>query len=224
GSTCFGTVTNHATVTGLFQAACVNSGAVVVVGPATSDFDLVCVDAPRVTLSLVCPTHACPGAPISLDWTAKNTSLSPETIVLNINGTPVSLGTVAAGDTRTGSTPATMPSACPASGSVPFNGTADATNECTGGVDSHATASCDVACTLPPCDITGPAGNTICMGTTAHLCGPAGNFTYAWSPGGETTQCIDVTPTTTTTYSLVVTDVATGCNSGTPCQYTLTVN
>jgi uncharacterized repeat protein (TIGR01451 family) len=223
GSTCFGTVTNHSTATGVFQAACVFGGAAIAVGPATSDANLTCVDAPRVTLGLVCnPARACPGGSVSLDWTAKNTSLSPETIVLNINGTPVSLGTVAAGDTRTGSVPATMPSTCPTSGSVPFNGTADATNSCTGGADSHATASCDVTCSLPPCTVTGPTGNAICSGATAHLCGPSGNFTYKWSPGGATGQCIDVSPTTTTTYTLEVTDAVAGCKSS--CPYTLTVN
>src|SRR6185369_15743305 len=89
-----------------------------------------------------------------------------------------------------------------------------------------ASAGCPYTLTVnppPPCTVTGPAGNAICLGATAHLCGPAGNFGYLWAPGGETTQCIDVSPTTTTTYTLVVTDLTTLCASA-GCPYTLTVN
>jgi hypothetical protein len=89
-----------------------------------------------------------------------------------------------------------------------------------------ASAGCPYTLTVnppPPCTVTGPTGNAICLGATAHLCGPAGNFGYLWSPGGETTQCIDVSPTTTTTYTLVVTDLTTQCASA-GCPYTLTVN
>ncbi|RLD83275.1 MAG: hypothetical protein DRJ02_13145, partial [Bacteroidetes bacterium] len=45
---------------------------------------------------------------------------------------------------------------------------------------------------------------TICEGESVTL--DAGNpgFNYSWSPGGETTQTITVSPTTTTTYSVQV--------------------
>jgi len=159
GTTCFGTVTNHSSVTASFQSACVNGGAAVAIGPQTSDFDLVCVDAPRVTLDVVCnPDHQCAGGSVSLDWSVKNTSLSPETITIDIDGHSHNLGTVAAGDVRTGSEAATMPSTCPASGSVEFKGSASASNnDCAGGLDAYARDSCDVAC-IPPakltCDLT----------------------------------------------------------------------
>lgn len=35
--------------------------------------------------------------------------------------------------------------------------------------------------------------NTFCAGGNAQLCAPAGMATYAWSPGGQNTQCITVT-------------------------------
>jgi hypothetical protein len=76
----------------------------------------------------------------------------------------------------------------------------------------------------PPCTGHGPRGATRSARTRRRTCaGPAGNFGYLWSPGGETTQCIDVSPSTTTTYSLVVTDLSTQCSSA-GCPYTLTVN
>jgi hypothetical protein len=64
----------------------------------------------------------------------------------------------------------------------------------------------------PVASITGP--DRFCGGTTAQLCGPLGNFDYAWTgPNGFTaaTQCIDVT--TTATYQLVVKDKLTTCPS-----------
>jgi hypothetical protein len=60
------------------------------------------------------------------------------------------------------------------------------------------------------CSITGPT--TGCTGTTVQLCGPSGNFSYAWTgPNGFTaaTACIDVGADGT--YSLAMTDLGTGC-------------
>lgn len=60
--------------------------------------------------------------------------------------------------------------------------------------------------------ITGPANG--CVGRTVSLCGPAGAWTYAWAgPGGfvANTACADVS--TTGTYTLTITDPASGCSS-----------
>jgi hypothetical protein len=66
----------------------------------------------------------------------------------------------------------------------------------------------------PTCTITGPA--TLIDGTTAALCGPTGNYSYSWSTGA-TTRCISVGPGS---YSLQITDLATGCQS-TPCTFNI---
>ncbi|MFN4233942.1 MAG: gliding motility-associated C-terminal domain-containing protein [Bacteroidia bacterium] len=47
------------------------------------------------------------------------------------------------------------------------------------------------------------ANDSICFGDSVVLNGPAGATSYLWSPGGQTTQNITVTPSTTTTYVLL---------------------
>ncbi|MBE2247455.1 MAG: gliding motility-associated C-terminal domain-containing protein [Candidatus Competibacteraceae bacterium] len=69
-------------------------------------------------------------------------------------------------------------------------------------------------------DITASA-NPICSGSTITLFGPPGASSYAWQPGGQTTQDITVTPSTTTTYSLEVTGV---CGARQTLTKTITVN
>lgn len=59
--------------------------------------------------------------------------------------------------------------------------------------------------------IAKPHDTTICAGNSASLStsvisGGTTPFTYAWSPGGQTTQSITVSPTTTTTYTVEVSD------------------
>ncbi len=55
---------------------------------------------------------------------------------------------------------------------------------------------------------------TICSGDSATLTANAlgGNYTYTWSPGGQTGQSIRVGPTDTTTYTVTVQD-ASGCST-----------
>jgi hypothetical protein len=60
----------------------------------------------------------------------------------------------------------------------------------------------------PTVTITATPGATVCDGTTVTLDAGAGFTTYLWTPGGETTQTIDVT--TADTYGVTVTD-ANGC-------------
>ncbi|HUP61678.1 MAG TPA: hypothetical protein VNA69_14805 [Thermoanaerobaculia bacterium] len=73
--------------------------------------------------------------------------------------------------------------------------------------------------TPPSTTITGPAA--VCTGGSVALDAGANFATYLWSPGGETTQAIAVTPSSTTTYSVIVTD-ANNCSA--TASHTVTVN
>ena len=71
--------------------------------------------------------------------------------------------------------------------------------------------------------------NPTCVGTAVTVSANAtggGPFTYAWSDGGPTvypaTASITVNPATTTTYTVIVTDVC--LNAAAPSQVTVTVN
>lgn len=64
----------------------------------------------------------------------------------------------------------------------------------------------------PTASISGPSSG--CTGSTAELCGPTGDFTYAWSgPAGfqASTACVAVSAAGT--YSLIVTASSGGCPS-----------
>ena len=68
-----------------------------------------------------------------------------------------------------------------------------------------------------------PSAISVCIGATTTLCGPDGNFSYAWTGPNAftaTTKCITVGKGT---YNLVVTDLATGCKSD-GCSGTITEN
>lgn len=67
--------------------------------------------------------------------------------------------------------------------------------------------------------IAGPT--TVCAGGSATLSANIGAASYLWSPGGETTQSITVSPASTTAYSVTITD-ANGCAS--TANQTVTVN
>ena len=70
-----------------------------------------------------------------------------------------------------------------------------------------------------------PSCLTICAGGSVDLFATAlpvsGSYSYQWSTG-ETTASISVSPASTTTYSVVVTDLATNCT--TTSEVTVTVN
>lgn len=80
--------------------------------------------------------------------------------------------------------------------------------DCTRGAH-FAYAYIDAVCS--PLAITGI--NQVCPNKTTTLTAPAGLFTYSWTPGGQTTQSITVTPTTTTQYSVELTSY-TNCKTG----------
>jgi hypothetical protein len=71
---------------------------------------------------------------------------------------------------------------------------------------------------LPTPTITATPDTVECEGTTITLDAGAGYAAYLWSPGGETTQSIDVT--TSGTYSVTVTD-ANGCEGSDSYELTM---
>ncbi len=72
--------------------------------------------------------------------------------------------------------------------------------DCTRGAH-FAYAYIDASCS--PLAITGI--NQICPTKTTTLTAPVGLFTYSWTPGGQTTQSITVSPTVTTNYTCELT-------------------
>ena len=71
---------------------------------------------------------------------------------------------------------------------------------------------------LPTIGITG--NNSICFGESTTLT-PSGGVSYVWSPGGQTTPTLSVSPTSDTIYSVIGTD-ANGCSSS--ASFSVTVN
>jgi hypothetical protein len=53
------------------------------------------------------------------------------------------------------------------------------------------------------------SGNSATL--TANVTGGSGSFSYAWTPGSLTGASVSVNPTVTTTYTVVVTDLVSGC-------------
>ncbi len=78
-------------------------------------------------------------------------------------------------------------------------------------------ASASILCGNVTCSIDAP-DTRVCTGETVQICGPIGDYTYLWNTGA-TTRCITVGAGT---YSLVITEVASGCVSTNPCEVTIT--
>ncbi len=72
-------------------------------------------------------------------------------------------------------------------------------------VDGYANDICNYTITANS-GVAFPAitstANQVCFGSPVTLNGPAGATGYEWQPGGQTTQNITVSPSTTTTYTL----------------------
>lgn len=61
---------------------------------------------------------------------------------------------------------------------------------------------------------------TLCSGGSTTITATAGFSGYSWSPGGETTQAITVSPGSTTTYTVTTTDAG-GCTNSTSVTVTV---
>jgi len=94
-----------------------------------------------------------------------------------------------------------------------------------GGVDTYTRTFNITVNALSTTGITSDIGNTITLGSTAHLTAAAGATTYAWTGtdivSGQTTAVLTVRPKATTTYTLVETNAA-GCS--TTQTFVVTVN
>ena len=83
------------------------------------------------------------------------------------------------------------------------------------GTDSLGCQDTDTACVNPiyfDASISGE--QAICIGDPNQLCVVDNfnqNLTYIWAPGGETTECITVSPNDETTYTVTVTNEDLGC-------------
>ena len=82
-----------------------------------------------------------------------------------------------------------------------------------GNTGCSASASGQVSITPPPTVSVNSA--TFCAGGSATLTATtdASSATYLWSPGGQTTASITVSPAVSTTYTVTVTDGVTGCSA-----------
>jgi gliding motility-associated-like protein len=82
-----------------------------------------------------------------------------------------------------------------------------------------ATIVQNIGINAPPMVSAGP-NQSVCLGGSVVLTASGGN-TYNWTPGGQTTNPITVTPSATTVYTVIATD-ANGCTASS--NVTVTVN
>lgn len=90
-------------------------------------------------------------------------------------------------------------------------------NGCSNSASGTVTVNPTPSVTISPQDPTICEGNNVTLQAISSLTGG----TYAWTPGGQTTQSITVSPNSTTTYS--VEHTVNGCTSA-PASSTVTVN
>lgn len=85
-------------------------------------------------------------------------------------------------------------------------------------------ASCVSTILVTPLPEVTVQSKTICLGDSTTLTADSAlnNATYAWTPGGETTKTITVSPAVTTAYQVVVTDISSGLSN--TANATVTVN
>lgn len=88
---------------------------------------------------------------------------------------------------------------------------------------SANSATCVALVTVAPLPSAVVNSTTICNGQSATLTvtTDGANPTYSWAPGGQTTPSITVSPTTTTVYTVTVTDGVTGLSNSAPATVTV---
>ena len=133
---CFGSQNNIVDVTGTFTSACIAEGGAIS-KTAHAEFAVVCQSPPCVEVTASGPPAACPGAPVTIEGTAKNCSLDPELIVVTVNGAQAYSNTVAAGQTINWSLNTTMPAECTAGQNSSFAVVATGSSDC--GTDTKNT-------------------------------------------------------------------------------------
>lgn len=80
------------------------------------------------------------------------------------------------------------------------------------GMEIHVEDDIVVDYQQPPVASISPANTFSCSGQSVNLIAQSNvPVSYLWSPGGQTTASITVSPSSTTTYTCTVTDLATGC-------------
>lgn len=87
-----------------------------------------------------------------------------------------------------------------------------------------ATSNVIVVTVYPLVTVTTAGDATTCPGEPSQICataadGNGGPYNYSWSPSGGNTDCITVSPSSTTVYTVSATD---GCNSN-PAKGTVTI-
>ncbi|MCD6501780.1 hypothetical protein J7L01_04210, partial [bacterium] len=91
------------------------------------------------------------------------------------------------------------PSACPTT-TTTYNCEITALEDCIANASVTVTVHPNPTVSIPDISICDGGSGTLTANVT-----PSGTYTYLWSPGGETTASITVSPTTTTTYSCIAT-------------------
>ena len=153
---------------------------------------------------------------------------------IRLNTTPVTMAAIVASGPTTFCMGETVTLSASASGSAYLWSTAETTPSITVSTSGTYTVTildangcsgtASQVVTVNPLPTVSVNSTTICAGdpTTLTASTSAANPSYLWSPGGETTGAIQVSPSTTTIYTVMVTDGTTGCaGTGTG---TVTVN
>jgi gliding motility-associated-like protein len=184
-------------------------------GLSPNTYSVTVTDANGCTMTTTVVVPNTPGVAASISGSANVTCHS------TCNGSATALG-------QGGITPYSYSWTC-----TPSQNTAGATGLCAGTYTCYITdaSGCvdtaSVVITEPPVLAINPiAPQTICNGqsTTLNVTATGGTpvYTFVWNPGNQTGSSITVSPSSTTTYTVDITD-ANGCTSA-PVTVTLTVN
>ena len=242
GENCFGTVTNTATATGIFQDDCLvnldNPEGIIQVGPMSATADVECLDDPCVEVVCRAPQAACDGDLITIEADATNCSRGPEDITINIAGQETTFVDVPAGSTVTWSREVThfcdddeitqtgAPHSFVAEGAnggpgISYQVYATATNSC--GTTDRNNTTCFVECSPEPCiSLKADGPPSICDGDDVRIAAAATNCSQGLEDitiniAGRETTFVDVAPGQIVEYATVF--EAVDCDGTEPINY-----